>query len=62
MSQTPDHIPAAVRRRIYPVALAAAALATSYGIVTEDRAGLWVALVIALVGTGTATAHRPEAQ
>ena len=31
------------------------------GPLTEEERALWVALVPALIGTGTATAYRPEA-
>ena len=56
-----DRIPASIRRRLYPLALAVSALAVGYGLITEEQAALWVALVPALIGTGTATAYRPEA-
>lgn len=54
-----DLIPVSIRRRLYPIALAVSLLAVGYGLITEEQAGLWLGLVTALVGTGTATAHRP---
>lgn len=55
------NIPASVRRQLYPVALAVAALAVGYGLLTEEQAALWVAVVASIVGTGVATANRPDA-
>ncbi len=55
------NIPASVRRQLYPIALAVAALAVGYGLITEEQAALWVAVVVAFVGTGVATANRPDA-
>lgn len=53
-------IPAPIRRRLYPVCLAVIALAGGYGLIAEAQIPLWIALAAAVVGSGTATAHRPE--
>lgn len=53
-------LPASVRRQFYPIALAVSALAVAYGLVSEEQAALWVALVAAFLGNGLATANRPD--
>ncbi|MGC0144770.1 phage holin [Pseudactinotalea sp. Z1732] len=53
-------IPARVRDWLYPVALAALAVAGGYGLLSESEIALWGALVAALLGLGTATAYRPH--
>lgn len=53
-------IPPHVRDWLYPVALAVVALLGGYGIVEEEMTPLWIALVAAILGTGTATAYRPS--
>lgn len=52
-------IPPRVRDWLYPVVLAVVALAGGYGLVADEMVPLWVALVSALLGAGTATAYRP---
>lgn len=52
-------IPPHVRDWLYPVVLAVVALAGGYGLVADEMIPLWVALVSALLGAGTATAYRP---
>ena len=54
------NIPAHIRRQFYPIALAVSALAVAYGLATEEEAALWVSLVAAFLGTGLATANRPD--
>lgn len=56
-----DVIPARLRAYLYPVLLAALPLLVAFGVITEDAAPLWAALVAALLGVGTATAYRPRA-
>lgn len=53
-------IPPRWRDFLYPVTLAVIALLGGYGIVEEEMTPLWIALVAALLGTGTATAYRPS--
>ena len=53
-------IPARLRDYLYPVTLAALALAGGYGIIAEEQIALWGALAAALLGTATATAYRPR--
>lgn len=45
------------RAWLYRVLLAVAAVAVIYGAATETEAAAWVALVAALIGTGTATVN-----
>ena len=52
-------IPPRVRDWLYPVVLAVVALAGGYGLIADEMVPLWVALVSALLGAGTATAYRP---
>lgn len=48
-----------VRTALYPVALAVVALLVGYGVVAEARAGLWIALVTAvLMPAGIEVARR----
>ena len=52
------------RSAIYAVLIAISALAVAYGLLTEDRAALWVALAAALLdsaGLLLARRHIPEA-
>lgn len=51
-----------LRNRLYPTTLSLAALAVAYGWVTEERAALWVALVVALGGDVVATIYRPRVE
>lgn len=44
-----------LRAKLYPILLALSALATFYGIASEEEVALWVGLAVALIGTGTAT-------
>lgn len=56
-------IPASVRRRLYPCALAVIALAVAYGLLSGEQAAAWSNLAAALVGAATAglgTAYRPS--
>ena len=41
------------RLRIYEISAAAAPILVAYGIIAQDKVGLWLALVGALVGTGS---------
>lgn len=46
------------RLRIYEIAAAAGPLLVAYGLVAEDKVGLWLGLVGALVGTGSSLLAR----
>ena len=46
-----------IRARLYPILLALSALATFYGLASDEEAALWVALVFAVIGNGTAVAY-----
>ncbi len=48
------------RAWLYRVTAAAAPLATVYGLVSEQAAGLWVGFGAALLSTGTAALHTPR--
>lgn len=50
----------AVRAWLYRVGLAVAALAGGYGLLTEDKAALWVGVLAAVLGNGLATAYTPR--
>ena len=51
----------AVRAWLYRVGLAVAALAGGYGLLTEDKAVLWIGVLAALLGNGVATVNtRPR--
>lgn len=55
-----DLIPPRLRSALYPVALAVVAILGVYGVVDEEQAAVWAALVAAVLGTGVATAYRPR--
>ena len=46
----------ATRAYIYRILLAVSALATGYGLVTGEKAALWLAVASAIIGNGQATA------
>ncbi len=54
-----DLVPVMVRRWMYGVATAVVPLLVVYGIVADDVAPLWVALLGQVLATGTATAYTP---
>lgn len=67
MSETEVHpivpwLTAPRRRWLYGVITAAQPLLAVIGITTESTAPLWVAVALAVVGTGTATAHTAQTQ
>lgn len=47
------------RTAIYGLAVAAIALAVGYGLVTEELAALWVAVVAGAISSATAWFNRP---
>lgn len=53
------HVPLAVRRYIYAIGIAAAALAVGYGVLDGTQATLWLGLLSALTST-TALAHASD--
>lgn len=59
MNKNKSIIPPHVRDWLYPVVVAVVALAGGYGLIADEMISLWVALVTALLGAGTATAYRP---
>lgn len=62
-ADTTERVPAAVRRRAYPVALAIIAVLVAYGIVSGEQAAAWSNLAAALIGavaSGLGTAYRPD--
>lgn len=48
------------RAWVYRVVTAVSLIAAGYGIIDDSQAGLWVGLVAAFIGAGTATAHTPS--
>lgn len=48
-------MPENVRAYIYRVLLALVPVAVAYGVVSEQEAGLWVAVAAAVLGNGLAT-------
>lgn len=48
----------AIRRWIYGILVALAAIAVAYGIVTIEQSGLWLALAGAILGLGNVLAAR----
>jgi hypothetical protein len=59
MTTTKPLIPARVRDYAYPIALAVVVLLGGYGLISDSVLPAWIALVSAIVGTGTATVYRP---
>lgn len=59
MAYTPDLIPAETRSWIYNVAVAAGPLLVAAGYVTDVAWALWLGLIVAALGLGTASAYRP---
>lgn len=53
---------AARRAWLYRVVVAVVSLVGAYGVVDGSRAGVLVALVAAVLGTGTAAAHTPTSE
>lgn len=53
-------IPPRWRDWLYPVSTALVLLLAGYGYISDERAPLWIGLVAALLGTGTAAAYRPS--
>jgi len=49
------------RAWLYRVAGSVAVLASTYGVVDDSKAALFVGLAASLLGVGTATAHTPRA-
>lgn len=52
-------IPKEVRTYIYGIALAVAILLGGYGLIAEEMLPLWITVVGAILGHGTATVYRP---
>lgn len=48
-----------VRAWLYRVAVAVLALAAFYGLLADESIALWVGLVAAFLGSGTAALHTP---
>ena len=46
-----------VRRYLYGVLTALVPILIAYGVIDAQQAALWVALALAILGLGTATAH-----
>lgn len=58
-TEIPDLIPAPIRSWLYGIMTAAIPLLTAYGVISEQDAPLWAALVGAVLATSTALAYRP---
>lgn len=56
---TTELIPPPVRSWLYGIATALIPLLSTYGIISEQTAPLWIALAGAILATGTALAYRP---
>lgn len=54
-----DTIPPAVRSWLYGIATALGPILGAYGVVADETWPLILALVAAVLGTGTAAAYRP---
>lgn len=48
-----------IRSRIYAVAVALGPLLAAYGVMEEAVWALWLGVIVAAIGNGTAVAHRP---
>lgn len=53
-------IPTGVRAYVYRVATVAVPLAVTYGVVSEQKAALWLALAGAVLTSGMAAANTPR--
>lgn len=54
-----ERIPLQVRAWLYRVTLALMPILTTYGLLSEQTAPMWIGLVVATLGLGTATAYTP---
>lgn len=55
-------IPPPIRSWLYGIATALIPLLSTYGVISDQTAPLWIALAGAVLATGTALAYRPTRQ
>lgn len=53
-------VPPRWRDYLYPIGLAVVGLLGGYGVIEDEQVPMWAALIMALLGLGTATAYRPS--
>ena len=59
MASPVDFVPEETRSWLYGVALAVGPLLVAAGKVSENEWALWIGVIVAVLGLGTATAYRP---